>query len=113
MELINQLSQTELKVAELVARGFSEKEIANKMFISHKTVHNHTYSIRRKWKAKSAVDVARKFILSLDDPKKFFIAFFFILLQIQISLYDEDIDMRRNGKRISQKSQFKTARKIS
>lgn len=46
IEKCYELSNTEYRVAEFVAKGFSEKEIADKMFISPHTVHNHTYRIR-------------------------------------------------------------------
>lgn len=75
------LTNTEFKVARLVTEGFTEKEIASKLFVSTKTVHNHTYNIRKKNNLRSCVDIAREFILSLDNPKKYFkslsILFFF------------------------------------
>lgn len=41
-------SKAELKVVELLARGYSEKEIADKLCISCHTVNNHTRNIREK-----------------------------------------------------------------
>lgn len=111
MSLIDVLSPTETKIAELVARGFSEKEIADKMYVSPNTVHNHTYNIRRKWKARSAVDIARKFILSIENPKQFFISLLFITIQFHIFIVNDDIDMRKT--RRNQRIIYKTFRKIS
>jgi DNA-binding CsgD family transcriptional regulator len=90
-----ELTTTEFKVAELVTRGFSEKEIAQQMFISPKTVHNHTYNIRKKWNARSAVDLARTFILQLDNPKQFFTAIACLLIQFHIVLNCETMEVRR------------------
>ena len=41
-------SPSELRVAELLARGLSEKEVADKLCISPNTVNNHTKNIREK-----------------------------------------------------------------
>lgn len=90
-----ELSKTEYQVAEYISRGFLEKEIADQMFISPKTVHNHAYRIRKKWGARNAVDITRKFILSLDDPKKYFAALTFLLIQFHIVTFSPDMDLRR------------------
>jgi len=42
------LSQREIEVLNLVARGMSNRLIARNLFISEKTVKNHLYSIFRK-----------------------------------------------------------------
>lgn len=91
-----ELSKTEYRVAEYIARGLSEKEIADRMYISHKTVHNHTYNIRKKWNARCAVDVARKFILGLDNPRQFFKVLSFLLIQFNIVFTNPDIDLRKS-----------------
>jgi DNA-binding CsgD family transcriptional regulator len=88
-----ELTETEFRVAEFVAKGFSEKEIANQMYISPMTVHNHTYRIRKKWNARSAVDVARKFILA--NPQKFFTVMAFLTIQLHIVFHCADMDLRR------------------
>ena len=90
-----ELTVTEYKVADLVTRGLSEKEIASELFISPKTVHNHTYNIRKKWNARSAVDLARIFILSLEDPRKYFTAIAFLIIQAHIMYNCETIELRR------------------
>jgi len=91
---ISLLSARERQVARLIAMGFSEKEIASKLFVSRDTIHSHTYRIRKKIKARSAVDVCRKYILSLKNPKEILIAFGFILIQL-FSIGDFDIDQRK------------------
>ncbi len=42
-------SERESEIADLLARGLSEKEIAEKLFISPATVNNHTRNIREKF----------------------------------------------------------------
>lgn len=95
--ILPQLSKAEYKVAELISWGFSEKEVAVKLFVSPNTVHNHTYSIRKKWDARSAVDVARKFILNLDNPKQFFTVLTFLTIQFHIMGALPDIDLRKSN----------------
>lgn len=41
-------SPSEMRVAELLARGLSEKEVADKLCISPSTVNNHTRNIRER-----------------------------------------------------------------
>lgn len=41
-------TKAELRVVDLLARGFSEKEIADKLNISYNTVSNHTRNIRER-----------------------------------------------------------------
>lgn len=93
-----ELSKSETRVAEMVARGYSEKEIASKLFVSYKTIRTHTYNIRKKWNARSAVDIARIFILKLDNPKTFFTAVFFLLLQLQVTFFTPQVDLRRSAR---------------
>ncbi len=95
MSRIDQLSQSEYRVAKEITRGFREKEIAEKLFVSFTTVRTHAYNIRKKLGANSAVDIAREFLLSLDNPKKFVIWLIFFNLQCGIAFAQPDIDLRR------------------
>ena len=45
------LTQRELEVLRLVAKGLSEREVADKLFISHHTAHRHLSNIRLKLNA--------------------------------------------------------------
>lgn len=47
-ELLNTLTQTELKVLKLVSRKYSSKEIANLLFVSVKSVENYRSRICKK-----------------------------------------------------------------
>lgn len=44
-EFSNKLSKREISVAELICKGFSNKQIAEKLFISEKTVKTHVRNI--------------------------------------------------------------------
>lgn len=95
-KVLPELSDTENRVAEWLTRGLSEKEIAEKMFVSRDTIHTHTYNIRKKLNARCAVDVARKFILSLENPGRFFTVLAFLIIQGNIVFAHPDMDLRRS-----------------
>lgn len=109
------LSKQEYKIAELLTLGNTEKEIASTLFIAPKTVNNHTYNIRKKLKARNAVDIARKFILSLDNPKQYFTALVCLLIQFHIIINIETMELRRpartGGARVTRT--IKSGRKIN
>ena len=111
------LTKTEVKVSRFIAYGLTEMEIADKMFVSHHTVHTHTKNIRKKTGAQSKVDIARMYILGLPEAvdvmrgfKRFTITMVCLAIHFFTIFYDADSEMRkpRNGKRISRT--FKTRR---
>jgi len=53
------LSQRENEVLRLVAKGYSYREIAGKLFISQKTVQNHVQNILRKLQLKKRYELMR------------------------------------------------------
>jgi DNA-binding NarL/FixJ family response regulator len=53
-----ELSQRELEVLTLVAKGFTNKEIAGRLFISDKTARNHVASCLGKLNAKDRTEAA-------------------------------------------------------
>jgi DNA-binding CsgD family transcriptional regulator len=105
---IKLLSNREREVARLIAKGYSEKEIASKLFVSVDTIHSHAYRIRKKINARSAVDVCRKFILSLENPKQILFAFGFLMIQSS-TMVDFDIDLRKPS-RLRLKNQSRNIR---
>jgi DNA-binding NarL/FixJ family response regulator len=48
-----QLSRRELEILQLIFDGLSDQEIANKIFVSIRTVTNHRYNLRIKTSAKN------------------------------------------------------------
>ena len=55
----NSLSESERRVADLVARGHSNKEIGERLDMSHRTVGSHLYRIFPKLGLRSRVELAR------------------------------------------------------
>ena len=53
------LTESERQVAELVARGHSNKEIGERLYMSHRTVGSHLYRIFPKLGLRSRVELAR------------------------------------------------------
>ena len=53
------LTSREQEVMRLLAEGLSAKEIAERLFISHKTVENHRSSIMRKLELHTTMDLVR------------------------------------------------------
>lgn len=101
---MNVLSERELEITELITLGHSESEIGAKLFISTNTVHNHAYNIRKKLNCRCAVDVARKYILSLENPKRYFASLGFLMIQIFIISNCMTIDLRKSrriGRRVN------------
>jgi DNA-binding NarL/FixJ family response regulator len=54
------LSPTELTIAQLVAKGLSNPDIATELLLSRRTVQSHVSSILMKLKAHSRVEIARE-----------------------------------------------------
>jgi len=55
----NQLSKRELEVLRLFAEGYSNQEIADKLFISIRTVESHKNHIMQRLELKSSVDLVK------------------------------------------------------
>lgn len=64
------LSESELRVADLVAWGYSNKEIAERLYMSHRTVGSHLYRIFPKLGLRSRVELARVIIERSVAPTK-------------------------------------------
>jgi len=66
------LTPREYEVLVLVARGLTNQEIADTLFISEKTVRNHISNLLRKLKLKhrtqAAVHAIKNGLVKLDDP---------------------------------------------
>lgn len=61
------LTDREREVADLLSRGFSEKEIANTLRISKDTVNNHTRNIRKKFGLTKNSEIILKFISDYNN----------------------------------------------
>lgn len=54
------LSPREVEVVNYLIQGFTNKEVARELHISHRTVEDHRMSIFRKLEVKNIVDVVRR-----------------------------------------------------
>ncbi|WP_439370332.1 response regulator transcription factor [Bradyrhizobium sp. DASA03120] len=54
-----QLSSREIEVLGLLAAGRSSKQVAKRLGISHRTVHDHRYRIMRKLEVRNITDLVR------------------------------------------------------
>jgi DNA-binding NarL/FixJ family response regulator len=54
------LTPSEVKIAELVAEGRSNTEVATELFLSRRTVQSHVSHILTKLGARSRVEIARE-----------------------------------------------------
>jgi DNA-binding NarL/FixJ family response regulator len=65
-----QLTERETEVLRLVAKGLSYKQIADRLFISHRTVQNHVQNTLRKLQLHNRVQLVRYAIdQGLDDDR--------------------------------------------
>lgn len=58
-EIKNSLTERELEVIKLIAKGFESQEIANRLFISLHTIQSHRKNIMRKLDVHSASEIVR------------------------------------------------------
>lgn len=52
------LTPREIEILKLISKGYSNKEIAQKLFLSEKTVKNHVYNIFKKLDVKDRTQAA-------------------------------------------------------
>jgi DNA-binding CsgD family transcriptional regulator len=64
-----ELTATEVRVAELAARGRSNREIAAELYVARSTVEMHLSSVYRKLGIRSRTELARGFTLGTADEK--------------------------------------------
>ncbi|PHQ27882.1 response regulator transcription factor [Leeuwenhoekiella nanhaiensis] len=102
-----ELTAREQTIARLITKGKLQKEIADELYISPRTVCNHTVNIMKKWDARSSIDIARKYIVK--NPKEFFTALTFLFIQSMIIFNCETMELRRPVR--SGSRTVKTARK--
>jgi DNA-binding CsgD family transcriptional regulator len=60
------LSTREMEIAHLLAWGFSDKEIASKLFLSAHTVRTHHGNINQKTNSRNLADVARWYFQTIQ-----------------------------------------------
>lgn len=82
-------SPAELAVVEQLAKGYSEKEIADKLNLSYHTVNNHLRNIRERHKLQKNTEIIILYAASLSkkkisvkDVKEFGFSILFIVLNV-------------------------------
>ena len=48
IDILSQLTERETEILKLIAEGYSNKEIGEKLFISHRTVDTHRTNLMKK-----------------------------------------------------------------
>lgn len=61
------LTPRQIKVCELVAKGYTGKEIGHALGIGHRTVEDHKGAAMEKLGVRNAVELTRK-VLGIDAP---------------------------------------------
>ena len=82
-------SPAELAVVEQLARGYSEKEIADILHLSYHTVNNHLRHIRERHKIQKNTEIVilyaaslSKKKISIKEVKEFGFSILFIILNV-------------------------------
>jgi DNA-binding CsgD family transcriptional regulator len=105
-----QLTTRQTEIADCLARGYSYKETANKLFISEHTVRNHIENIKiNNPGTRGVVDIVRLFILQMEEPRKYFMVGLFLIIQATMTFDLEST--RRNCKSRSGRNPHKTRRR--
>lgn len=88
------LSQREFKIARLLAWGYTQKEIANKLFLSPLTVSVHMRNIYKHLDIHKETDLTRWYLFKEycidDDPFKKIVAILFLVLSITMVLTEQN-----------------------
>ena len=89
------LSIREMSIARLLAWGFTQKEIATKLFISELTVQTHLKNIYHKLSIHKETDLTRWWIFNeyaiADNPFRKVIAVMLLALSISAVITDNNI----------------------
>jgi DNA-binding NarL/FixJ family response regulator len=54
------LTRRELEIIKLIAEGLTSQEMADKLFISHRTVETHRANLMKKVGVKNAIELVKK-----------------------------------------------------
>ena len=66
--LVSRLTKREREIFELIIRGYSNNDIAPRLFISLRTVETHRHRITRKLSARTIVEMQRVAASTADRP---------------------------------------------
>lgn len=102
---IKDLSKSEQRVARMVAQGYEDKIIADKLFNSPHTIRTHVKRIKQKMNLNNRVQLAVKYIQSLENPKEFALTMTLVGVQFLAIFASPDMDLRRPRARRSRVKQ--------
>ena len=108
--MIKNLSDRENEVVAEISKGYSVKEIADKLFLSPYTVDTHIKNSKRKTGARSLAGLTRIFILALENPKDFYkkgVALTLLAAQLGLAVMTPDIKLI-NQRRVTSRASYKT-----
>ena len=63
------LTEAELRIIELLVRGYSEKEIADRLHLSRYTVNNHMKNARKRYGLNKNTEVIMLYIAYVNNKK--------------------------------------------
>lgn len=98
------LTKTELKTAELIAWGASDKEVASEMCRSFDTIRTHRKNIYSKTGARNAADLTRWFFqykgvqLGIPPVTRFILTGLFLVLAVAMEFMHADAIRVRRAK---------------
>lgn len=116
------LTKRENEIAELIAWGSTKKDVANRLFVSERTVENHARSIYDKIECNKVNELSawwfcRTFNISFDlSPiKKQIIALAFLAIIIPSELFANQniIRMNRSGRMVECRAGRRSGRRSS
>ena len=58
--MIRPLTSREIEVLEYISHGFTDKEIADLLFLSLHTIRDHRYNLKEKLDGRNAANMIRK-----------------------------------------------------
>jgi DNA-binding CsgD family transcriptional regulator len=95
VDLESSLSIQEKKIARLLAWGYTQKEIADKLFVSPLTISTHLRNIYRKLSIHKETDLCRWWIFFeysiADNPLKKVVAVFLLALSIHMIVHETNM----------------------
>ncbi len=99
------LSHREMQVAELLAWGYTDKEVAHQLFVSFNTIRKHRQNIYDRLNLQNLADLTRwyfaeteKLVFGIKPVLRKILAIFFLCLAISIEYFHIDAMRARTAR---------------